>query len=172
MAPEKQNKLPALLHKAKARFAAKKQASAIGQQATNLILLAHDLNDQIQKAILEAQNLTALAKATPRPSTPPPRDPLFQRTKDAPMSDYEKRVKAYNGVVDRYQRVQTNTRVLQEKVASYREDARGLEAGFVPARKMGKVEHDVEAVGNAAGNLEEGIVKLVGEVRGARRAAM
>ncbi|KAK0279688.1 hypothetical protein LTR91_014446 [Friedmanniomyces endolithicus] len=172
MAPEKQNKLPALLLRAKPRFAAKKQASAIGQQATNLILLAHDLNDQILKAILEAQNLTALAKQTPRPSTPPPRDPLFQRTKDAPLSDYEKQVKPYNAIVAWYQHVQTNQRVLQEKVASYREDARGLEGRHVPARKMGKVEHDVEAVGNAAGNLEEGIVKLGVEVGEARRAAM
>ncbi|KAK0279056.1 hypothetical protein LTR35_008791 [Friedmanniomyces endolithicus] len=138
----------------------------------NLILLAHDLNDQLQKAILEAQNLTTLAKPTPRPSTPPPRDPLFQRTKDAPLSDYEKRAKAYNAIVARYQRVQINLRVLQEKVASYREDVRGLEARFVPARKMKKVKHDVEAVGNAAGNLEEGVVRLGVEVGEARRAAM
>ncbi|KAK0845141.1 hypothetical protein LTR03_007639 [Friedmanniomyces endolithicus] len=155
MAPMKQSKFRALLLKAKTRFAERKHASAISQQATNLILLAHDLNDQLQKAILEAQNLTALAK-----------------TKDAPLSDYEKRAKAYNAVVDRYQRVQINLRVLQEKVASYREDVRGLEGRFVPARKMGKVEHDVEAVGNAAGNLEEGVVRLAVEVGWARRAAM
>lgn len=62
MAPMKQSKFRALLLKAKTRFAERKHASAISQQATNLILLAHDLNDQLQKAILEAQNLTALAK--------------------------------------------------------------------------------------------------------------
>ncbi|KAK4961635.1 hypothetical protein LTR10_002125 [Elasticomyces elasticus] len=171
MAPGKQSKVHALIAKAKARFAAKKRENNLAQQATDLIFVAHSINDQIQKAIVEAQNLVVSARDNPHPTDPPPRDPLFSPPRDAPLAGSERRRLAYNAVVDRYRSVQDNTRVLQERVTSFQEDVKKLKAVHVPAKKMRKVDHDVEALENACGNMDVAMLKLAAEIGEAKRAA-
>ncbi|KAK5726114.1 hypothetical protein LTR17_013016 [Elasticomyces elasticus] len=171
MAPKKQSKVHALITKAKARFAAKKRENTLAQQASDLIFVAHSIDDQIQKAIVEAQNLVVSARDNPRPTDPPPRDPLFSPPKDAPLSGSERRRLAYNAVVDRYRSVQDNMRVLQERVASFQENVKKLKGLHVPAKKMRKVDHDVEALENACGNMDVAMLKLAAEIGGAKRAA-
>ena len=172
MATEKQTKLRALVLKAKAKYAQRKEGKTVRKRAGALMSDAKDLDIDIQQALLEARKLVKTANQMPRPDTPPPRDPLFKRPQDAPLSEYEKRVKTYNAIVDDYEKMQGKLRLLQEKVSTFHEEVKQLRASYTPAKQITKDEHSIEGLENAGANLDVAMLKLAAEVGEARRAAV
>lgn len=54
----------------------------------------------------------------------------------------------------------------------YNVQAGRLKAGFTPAKKMGKREHDVESMENAGSNMKVQVKDLAGLVGQVKEAAM
>ncbi|KAK4544660.1 hypothetical protein LTR36_003909 [Oleoguttula mirabilis] len=172
LTPKKRNKFHAMWLRHLDKQDAKKRGTDQEQKARSLIFAAHCLHDEIEQQTIDAHALLKRAEATPRPATPPERDPLFQRPKDAPMSDYERLCRKYNDVVAHYEALRQTFRQLQERVASFQGQVAGLKGEVVPAKRMGKVEHDVESLDNAGRNLDVEVLELVGLVGQVREAAM
>ncbi|KJX92328.1 hypothetical protein TI39_contig5869g00003 [Zymoseptoria brevis] len=110
------------------------------------------------------------AQLTPSPTTPPPaRDPLFERSEDAPPSQHETQMTAYNALLEDWR--------------VFKLEAEGFERGFKrfemlmggmrkkvemgPGKVMGANEHEFEKVENAERNLGEkraGLEEAIREV--------
>lgn len=100
--PKKRNKLHAMWLRHQDTRAAKKRGTDQEQRVQTLLDAARSLHDEIQQRITAARALLERAQATPRPATPPEREPLFQRPEDAPLSDYERHCLNYNDSVEHY----------------------------------------------------------------------
>ncbi|KAK4561518.1 hypothetical protein LTR86_004836 [Recurvomyces mirabilis] len=169
--PKKRSKLHALWLKVKIDKEEKKRGGVGGETASSLLLAAHSLNDDIGHVTHEAQLLMQDALKTPRPGTPPTRDPLFQRPRDAPLSDYEKSANAYISVVDRYRKLNDKARSIQQRFSTFQEDVKTLKIEHPPGKKFGKYEYDIESLDNASRNIETTTTRMVEAVGQAREAA-
>ncbi|KAK5123693.1 hypothetical protein LTR85_002329 [Meristemomyces frigidus] len=159
--PKKRNKLHAIWLRHVDKQEAKNRGTEQEQKARSLIFAAHSLHDEIEQQTIAARALLKRARDTPRPATPAEREALLQlrRSEGAGMEDYEGVCGRYNGVVAEYEGFRGHFRLLRERVGVFNGLVRGLRAGFVPAKRIGKVEYDIESLENAGRNLE-------GEVEG------
>ncbi|KAK5135596.1 hypothetical protein LTR08_005076 [Meristemomyces frigidus] len=167
-APKKRNKFHAMFLRAMDKRAAKQRGTPEQQKAASLKFAASALHADIERATWAANELLKRAKATPRPATPPERDALFEPPRVAPLSSYEVTVESYNDVVEGYEKQQAKCRWLQQRVEIYLGVVREFQDEFVPARKMGGMEHEVEGLENAGVNLGlevAGLRGVLGEVR-------
>lgn len=170
--PKKRNKLHALWLKLNINSEKKKRGGVRGETASSLLFAAHSLNDDISHATRQAQVLKRDSLTTPRPGTPPARDPLFQRPTGAPLSEYEKSANAYNAIVSRYQGLNDTMRLLQQRFPTFQDNVRKLKAEHPPWKKVGKYEHDVDSLDNAVRNMDKAMTLLVETLGEARTAAM
>ena len=152
-APKKRNMFHAMFLRAMDKRAAKERGTPEEHTAASLNFAATALHADTERATWVVNDLLKRARATPRPATPPNRGPLFQRPQNAPLSAYELTIDAYNKVVGKYEDQLAKCRWLQQRVAKFDQGVAVLKVEFVPAKKMGKMEHEVEGLENAGRKL-------------------
>jgi hypothetical protein len=144
----------------------------VQEKATSLKAEAPPLGAEVKALAAKVKALTADARAHPRPAAPPEnRDDLFIRPAGAPLSRYEREAQAYNEVLERSKTLRTETQELWSKFADFWNEVRKLQTSYQGVlkreaeerklsikknkgpKKIGRVDHDVEGVENAARNL-------------------
>ncbi|KAH9826541.1 hypothetical protein Tdes44962_MAKER00505 [Teratosphaeria destructans] len=155
-----------------------------------LLKEAPALDAEVKRSHTKTQELTESAKANPRPSLPPARDgpdELFIRPADAPLSRYEELVNAHNEVVEQYAAIEAQVRKLKRRVVDFTNAVKEVDAANTGSgerleklkgagkggkskqgRNFTKLDHDVEALDNAARNLDREVEEVEKDVRVAR----
>ncbi|KAF2768322.1 hypothetical protein EJ03DRAFT_352237 [Teratosphaeria nubilosa] len=148
------------------------------------------LDAEVKALHTKTKELTENAKANPRPSMPPARDDpddIFIRPADAPLSRYEELVKAHNEVVEQYAAVEAQVWKLKRRVVDFTKAMKEVDAANAgagerleklkgagktrkskEARKFTKLDHDVEALDNAARSLGRQVEEVEKDLRVAR----
>jgi hypothetical protein len=112
---------------------------------------------------------------TPSPTKPPPtRDALFERKDDAPPSQYETQLKAYNTLLDDWRIFNLEVREYEDKFKQFSTQMSGMrkKVHLGPGKPMGRNEHDFEALENALRNLGEKRAELEKAVQAVPLPAM
>lgn len=126
---------------------------------------ATELQAEIKKVTLEAKAHARRSVDTHRPVAPPEnRDPLFQRPKNAPLSEYDKQKAAYDAIENEYRGLHTWSQQLKEKVVAFKHDVHQMKEVHEPSKKMGKADHDLEGLENACLNLDSELAILDKEI--------
>ncbi|WPH05095.1 Hypothetical protein R9X50_00799600 [Acrodontium crateriforme] len=138
----------------------------------SLKLTAHSLLSDANNLEASVDALCARILEVPRPSTPPNREPIFQRPEGAPPSEYEKQVRAYNAMTEEFAKVSEQAKELSAKVTAFQNNVIDVSMQHKYVEKIGKTEHDLESLDNARRNLEKDMERVNGKLRAARETAV
>lgn len=136
-----------------------------------LKLTAHSLLSDANHLETSVDTLCARIPDVPRPKTPPNREPIFQRPEGAPLSEYEKQVKAYNAMTEEFGKVSAQLKALGAQVTSFQNDVIDVSMKQKYTGTIGQTEHDLESLDNARRNLEKDMERLNGKLRTAKETA-